>query len=197
MSVCAPVCVQEHRSLRLDRIYQLPGDGATSPLSQVMAGDEVVAALYAREARILSCMDGGEGGGEEEGRKTSSLAAELEEVYAELAQTDAESLAARASQILYGLGFSQTMQTQPAAKLSGGLHLHPPCVSVCICVPVFLSVYACLCVVQERKDGVTPCIHTHACIWRRIDRATDACRLEDANSAGAGAVHEARCIAAR
>ena len=156
MSVCAPVCVQEHRSLRLDRIYQLPGDGATSPLSQVMAGDEVVAALYAREARILSCMDGGEGGGEEEGRKTSSLAAELEEVYAELAQTDAESLAARASQILYGLGFSQTMQTQPAAKLSGGRHLYPPCVSVCICVLV--------CVVQERNDGVTPCIHTHACM---------------------------------
>ena len=53
-----------------DRICQLPGDGAESPLSQVMAGDEVVAALYAREARFLSCMDGGqggEGGGEEEG----------------------------------------------------------------------------------------------------------------------------------
>ena len=192
MSVCALVCVQEHRSVRLDdRICQHPGDGAESPLSQVMAGDEVVAALYAREARILSCMDGGEGGGEEEGRKTSSLAAELEEVYAELAQTDAESLAARASQILYGLGFSQTMQTQPAAKLSGGRHLYPPCVSVCICVLV------CGTRTKPWRDPMHAYTHMHACIWRRIDRATDACRLEDADSAGAGAMYEARCVAAR
>lgn len=93
---------------------EVVGDDTTA-LESVLECDEKRCRLLAQEKRLMACIHSNEGG--EDG---VALSAELQEVYTELQQIEADKAPAKASVILAGLGFSPEMQRKTTREFSGG-----------------------------------------------------------------------------
>eukprot|EP00794_Sanderia_malayensis_P015302 gene15302-16879_t len=85
----------------------------TLAVDSVLECDTVRTGLLQEEARLTAAINSGNG-------DNSALSARLSEVYATLAEIDADKAPARASVILNGLGFSTDMQKMKTREFSGG-----------------------------------------------------------------------------
>merc|ERR1712176_803505 len=84
----------------------------TLAVDSVLEADTVRTSLLKEEQKLTALVNSGQG--------TENVSSKLSEVYAKLADIEADKAPARAAMILDGLGFSSKMQTMKTNEFSGG-----------------------------------------------------------------------------
>ena len=108
MISCRQLIIPKHITI-LHVEQEVVGDG-TTVIDSLLQTDEVRYKLITRERELSA----------HKGEMSEKDLKEMADVHAKLQELEADSEPARASSILFGLGFTQTMQQRPTREYSGG-----------------------------------------------------------------------------
>lgn len=129
---------------------EYPARDDITALEAVMESNDEVQELEAKAEALNNAM------AEADEEQQTEIQATLEGVYSRLDQLDASLAEARATQILFGLGFTTKMQHMKTKEFSGGWRMRVALARALFIQPEFL-------LLDERKCDVRPCCFFLSC----------------------------------